>query len=289
MATRTKLPEFKGKSLIEIPKNVPQADFLRGDFGKAVLEEYKGRVSQDYDNSKGLKVLSYSDGLVKGSNPFAVVLVNQILRQEGLRTATQADLEKILGTNAFDLTGTYEDSALVLRSEGDPNSYLAKDLHAQVNERLGKKAKLPVMIPLAGLNLVKDQDSDYGLAFKLRENSEIMYAPILNEKNGSKFSYENIDENTGLPKETGNGNRTLYTIKTGLSWLNLGWNLGLYSDWGDYGLAYSDGDGRVVAVSAEGASQNLGKYLTQMKGAKEEYLAKLSALKSAIDKELESK
>jgi len=36
-----------------------------------------------------LNVLSYSNDVVKGSNPFAVVLANQVLREEGLRTATQ--------------------------------------------------------------------------------------------------------------------------------------------------------------------------------------------------------
>ena len=99
--TRVKLPEFKGKPLIEMPKSVPTANFLEGDFGKAVHSEYKGRAERDYGDASALKVLSYSDGVAKGSNPFAVVLVNQIVREEGLRTATPADLERILRIGAL--------------------------------------------------------------------------------------------------------------------------------------------------------------------------------------------
>jgi len=66
MVTQNRLPEFRGKALIEVPRNIPQADFLRDDFGKAVFEEYQGRASQDYKGIKALGVLSYSDGVVTG-------------------------------------------------------------------------------------------------------------------------------------------------------------------------------------------------------------------------------
>ena len=265
MQTQTKLPEFKGKPLIELPKNIPSANFLEGEFGKAVLEEYKERALKDYRNANALLVLSYSDNLVKGSNPFAATLVNQIVSQEGLRTATPADLERILTVNALPLSETYEDSALVLRSEGEPNSYLARNLYAQVKAR-DKKQKLPVMIPLAGLELVEDQKSQYGLAFALKESAEIIYTPILN-KDGS-FSSENIDEKTGLPTRTGDGNRILYTSGSGLSWLYLDRDLYLYSR-NDY-LASSDVGGRVVLVSAGGASQKiLGEKLTELQNLRD--------------------
>ena len=45
MNTET-LPKFEGKPLIKNPSDIPQADFLAGDFGKAVLKEYQGRVKQ---------------------------------------------------------------------------------------------------------------------------------------------------------------------------------------------------------------------------------------------------
>ena len=80
---------FKGKPLIE-------TDFLRGAFGEEVLKEYQATAKRDYNNNKALNLLSFRGELVTGSNPFAIALLNQILRQEGLRTSSQADLERIL-------------------------------------------------------------------------------------------------------------------------------------------------------------------------------------------------
>jgi len=242
--------KFIGKLLIEIPKEYPTIGFLEGDFGKSVLEEYKGRA-KDYNN-KNLDVLSYKDNIVQGSNPFAVVLMNKILNEEGLRTPFQSDLEKAIRLNALNLNGTYEETALILRNENYPNSYLAKDLMKQIKAR-NKKAKMPVMISLNQLELVKDSNSDYGLAFKLKEDAEVIYAPILNQEAGN-FSSEDIDEKTGLPKKLGEGNRTLYTMKNGLAGLYLARSLDLDSRVGE--LAYSYSGGRVVVVSGE-ATENL--------------------------------
>jgi len=171
--------KFKGIALVPKDITFPEAGFLEGKFGKEVLEEYKGRVKTDFNGNSRLNVLSYNNGVVKGSNPFAVVLVNSIL-PEDMRTATPADLEKALQAG-MDLRGTYQDSALVLRSEDNPNSYLAKDLMKQVRHRKGTKAKMPVVIPLNGLDVVNDTESDYGLSFKLREDAQITYAPILRD------------------------------------------------------------------------------------------------------------
>src|SRR3989344_6156115 len=202
--------KFNGKPLIEVPKEYLTIGFLEGDFGKEVLNEYKGRAK---DYNKHLDILSYKYNIVQGSNPFAVVLMNKVLNEEGLKTASQSDLEKAIKLNALNLNGTYEDTALILRTENNPNSYLAKDLMKQIRKS-NKEAKIPVMIPLNQLGLVKDANSDYGLAFKLKEDAEIIYAPILNKETGS-FSSEDMDENTGLPTKLGKGNRTLYTMQNG--------------------------------------------------------------------------
>ena len=169
METKTK-PEFKGKPLIETPSFIPQIGFLEGDFGKDFMDEYKRMMETDYKGSSKLNVLKY-DEVVRGSNPFAVVLANQILRQEGLRTATQADLEKALRIG-WNLRGTYEDTGLVLITEEDQdysrNTPLAKDLGSQLKERGIKfSPKNPVVIPLTGLKL-ENADNGYGLTFKLR-------------------------------------------------------------------------------------------------------------------------
>ena len=252
---KTKLPEFKGKALIEIPSFVPQIGFLEGDFGKAFLEEYQGKARTDYNGNSALNVLNYRDGVVKGSNPFAVVLANQILRQEGLRTASQADLEKALRLGCvIPLRGIYEDTGLVLRSEEDQdysrNTPLAKDLGKQVKARGIKfDSKNPVVIPLAGLELQR-AENQYGLAFKLIDGAEIYNARVL--RSGGNFTSEDIDEKTGLPKQLGTGNRTLFTRGSGLSSLYLYIDLNLVSNGRD--LDDSVDYGRVVVVSAEGTS-----------------------------------
>lgn len=247
----TRLPTFRGTPLTENPAETLQIGFLEGGFGIAFIEEYNERVKYKYKGNSALNILGYNFDVVKGSNPFAVVLANQILRQEGLRTATQADLEKTLRTNALNLAGTYEDTGLVLRSEDNPNTYLAKDLMNQVKKR-NNKQNLPVMIPLTGLELKADSNSSEGLAFNLLENAEVIYAPTLSRD--GNFNSEDIDKETGLPTKLGKGNRTLYTRKDGLSRLCFFGGLGVGS--GVRGLAVSDDVGRVVVVSAEGTPQN---------------------------------
>jgi len=264
---KTKLPTFKGDPLVEILsliphcgkivgflvedfgeikilESIPKAGFLQGDFGKAFLKEYNGRVKADYNGNPNLNVLRYDNGVVKGSTPFAVVLANQILREENLRTATQVDLEKAL--RIWDIPRTCEDTGLVLRSEEDEyskNTPLAKDLAEQVKGRGIKfSPKNPVMIPLIGLELEK-ADNGYGLTFKLREGTEIYEAPILNER--GSFDSKDINEKIGLPKKLSIfGDRSLYTRNSGLSKLYLVSGLDLYSN-----NRYLDGSldiGRVV-------------------------------------------
>jgi hypothetical protein len=252
MATQTTLPQFKGRPLIEIPSEIPQASFLEGDFGEAVNQEVQDR----YGKFKAVSKIGYSAGVVKGSNPFYVVAVNEVIRPQGLRTATQADLESVLKTNAFGLRGFYEDSALVLRTEETPNEYLAKNLMEQV-KAIYPEMKMPVMIPLYSLELTEDSSSEHGVSFKLREGAEVNHAPILN-KNGGNFLDEDIYANTGLPsKLSSKGNRTLYTRSSGVSRLYL--SGGLYLDSYVEFLAYSDGDGRVVLISGEATQKSFGK------------------------------
>jgi len=247
------LPEFTGAPLIEVPTVIPRANFLAEEFGKAVLDEYKERAKSDYNNANALNVLSYSNDVVKGSNPFAVVLVNQIVSQAGLRTATSADLERVLQCNALSLRRQYEDSALILRSDESPNQYLAGDLIKQVQAR-NPKAKMPLMIPLAGLKLANDSNSNYGLAFKLKEDADIIYAPQLAGKNDRK-RFSETDKN-GLPIFDKEGARAVYLGKSGLSGLVLDRGLGLGGGGCGDGLGFSDDGGRVVCVSGEDGAKN---------------------------------
>ena len=243
-------PVSEAKPLIKIPDEIPQIGFLGGDAGSEINDS----IREDYKDFNALKIGKYSDKIVRGSNPFYAVAVQSRL-PAGVRVASPGDLERAMKIGVYDFGGTYEDTGLILRSRDDPNSYLAENLMAQVQNRLGKEAKIsgPILIPLYELDLVKDGDSPHGLAFKLKEDAELTSAPILAGKNhGKRFS--ETDESTGLPKSLGDGLRTLYTRDSGLSRLYLDRNLYLYSD--DDNLAYSNDDGRVVLVStAEGGAQ----------------------------------
>jgi len=229
-------------------KTVLIPGFLEGDFGREVNTEVQGK----YEKFNAVSTIAYNEktNLVQGSNLFYVVAVNEVLRENRLkiRTATQADLERMLKTRGIDLKEVYEDTALVLRNKENPNSYLAKDLIKQIQSRKPKQ-EMPVMIPLNGLELQEDSDSKYGLSFRLRDDSDIIYAPILNKGNGN-FSSEDINEKIGLPEKlVNNGNRTLYTRDSGISRLCLNRGLVLYSGW--YDLTNSGSDGRVVLVGCE--------------------------------------
>lgn len=259
--TMTRLPKFEGRPLIEIPEVIPVANFLEGDFGEAFVREYNGRVDADYNGAPALKILAYKGGMVKGSNPFAVAVSNKILAQEGIRTATPADLERVLTSKALSLSGTYEDSALVLRSTDDPNTYLAKDLANQLKAR-GIKLNAPVVISLNGLDVVNDAQSPHGLAFKLYDGVHIIEAPILTRD--GNFNSSDIDSQTGLPKKLEGGDRRLSARNSGLSGLCLGRNLDLDSYYEN--LAYSYEDGRVVGIRGEAAdAQNLRAQYEQKK------------------------
>ena len=247
-ATKSRIgTDFSWKPLIVIPEVVPSATFLEGKDAEAFLKEYDARVEADYDNNKNLRVLAYRNGVVQGSNPFAVALTDQMLREQGIRVATMADLERALQTRALNLRNQYEDTGLVLRSVDNPNEYLAGNLAEQLKARGQTVGKNSVVIPLRGLNVVGDDASDYGLAFQLTDETQIIEAPLLAEKyNGKRF--KRLDEN-GMPIFDDEGNRVNYTRGSGLSRLGLYGGLVLGSLWGR--LDYSNPDGRVVLVSGE--------------------------------------
>ncbi len=123
------------------------------------------------DNIKGVKT-------IVGSNTFAPILVYQILENQGLRVATLSDIERTLEYRSpLEIRrNNYVDLGIVLRSRGEPNSYLANNLVDQLENR-GEKPDSPIVIPLYSMKLVNDKNSNYGLTLRLRENAEIIEAP----------------------------------------------------------------------------------------------------------------
>src|SRR3989338_4737155 len=202
-----------------------QYSFLEGNLAEQV-HDYLLSNYPDLPNLSSIKT-------GKGSNSFYVTAVDDYFRANALkiRTASQKDLEDILRNNLLQLKGQYEDTALVLRSQKDPNKYLAQHLANQLNP------SYPLMIPLNGLTLIKDDKSPHKYSFQLTDKTKLIHAPVLNSESEQRF---NETDDNGLPKNLGNGTRTLYTRsdKSGLSGLYMNRNLDLNSS--NENLAYSD-------------------------------------------------
>ncbi len=240
-----------------IPRKIREAVEKYSLGARHLLEQeqqvYEEKCKQ-FKSEKARKTLNISRN---GSNLFKVLFLNQI----GIRTATLPELDLIVDENDSFLRGHYEDApSVVLRSAGDsyqPNDYLAKSL-----AKLIKKRKFNHPIVINGLTIVEDDDSAYGLSFKLTDKSNFFETPELSHVN-NQTKFFKLDER-GIPVFDKEGNRTLYTKESGLSRLLLSRDLDLYSDW-NY-LAYSDSNGRVVVVSGEATSQKiLNEYTNKLK------------------------
>ena len=267
-------PEEKpneNKHPIIVPQTEPESEqreysFLGQDWGKQVHEI----IQNKYKRIEQITKVIYDDALniVRGSTPFYAVAVNEVLRENemGIRTATQADLERILKTNALELKGNWEDSSLVWHSNRDPNTYLSTNLSEQAKQKgITLTEGIPFVFPLCALSLKQDRSSPYKLSFVI-ENPELCFqAQILASASQQKFESLDIDDKTGLPREVReNGTRTLWTRNydsygakkmQGLSRLYL--NRNLYANSCYENLAISNEDGRVVVVRTVGASQKI--------------------------------
>ena len=251
-----KVPSEKTQPVTPIQQNPPLMNnvnysFLEGTEGQSILEEYNQLVQSEYQNTSVLQKLSFEDNVVKGSNPFMFVLLNKVLQNHGKWIARPVDLERALEKEAIDLSGTYGDSGLVLRSNGNPNEYLTKNLVSQVKEKgykhFGGDA---VMIPLLGLDLKYDSNSPHNLVFQLTDFSEIISAPQLNKTNHSE-KFNRADEQ-GLPIFEDGGSRSLYSNQEeGLCRLYRNGDHGLFAR--NSVFADSGSDGRVM-VCAGGTS-----------------------------------
>ena len=175
------------------------------DFGRKIHDKVIAKYS-DVDAITKIKI-------GKGSNPFYVVAVSEVLRAEfpKLRTATQADLERILRENLLGLKGTYEDSGLVLRNRQEPNSYLANSLYQQFSAQ-GKtlQESIPYVLWLHNLSLQSDLNSPHKLTFQIPKGiaeTDFFQALILNQPSQQTFDSADVDVKTGIPTKLGSGTR----------------------------------------------------------------------------------
>ena len=222
------------KELVLVPRNIvfPTARFLSPEEREAyedAISQYSGKAREFLD--------------VYGSNLFKILKLNEIF-PNGKRIATLADLGQIVETDKDYLSGFFVDApVVVLRSAGDSyqlNDSLAKSLAKQVRKRTFKN---PVII--TGLEVEASNDSAYGLKFRKTDKTKVIDAPELaNENDRRRFT--KTDER-GMPIFDKNGNRILYTRKSGLSRVNLDSQLNFGSSSVD--LAFSSLGGRVIVIN----------------------------------------
>ncbi|MDO8509408.1 MAG: hypothetical protein Q7S27_07040 [Nanoarchaeota archaeon] len=236
------------------------AFFLGGEFGKQINQ----KVQERYGFSTAITKVVYNDQnkVITGSTPFYVTAVNEILKEQfpQFRTATHADLEKILKSSTLKLSGYYEDTSLVLRTKQDPNSYLAQDLFEQFKSKgINLKEDSVYVLPLFTLKLRKDNNSIYKLSFNVTDSTiqNFFDAPILFSQSERYFNSVEMDEKTGLPTKIYTkqvaGNRQLWIRDSGLAGLCLNRVLDINSNY-EY-LSNCDTVGRVVVVSNEDPSK----------------------------------
>lgn len=242
------LPRFKGH-------NGTPYNFLWGKFGKCVLEKYNALVASRFPRSSwNLSGLHYENGMVRESDPKAVVLINEILRDKGLRIATPADLHRIMKTNALDLRGTYQDSAFLFESIYRCEDFLGGEMsrvlrNKECLEEAAKRAPVFV-IPLVGLELVKDGNYT-GTGFRIRDDAEIIPAPQLEDDDLRSRSYHSseVDEATGIPTRLRNeGDRDIMNLFDPDSYSLF--PSGLSGERTQYRTA-GPGEGRIVVVAEQ--------------------------------------
>jgi len=243
--------EFKGKPLIKISKNTPSYNFLEGDFGKEMLKEYNSNVKSKYKDNFNLKVLTFWDNLVKGSNIPSVVLMNQILSNFNIRTANSVDVQKIIIYDKDFLKNSYVDLGVVLRNENGTNEYganeyLARELAKQAKDRKYEFSNSnPLVFKPSDLELTLDNNSPSGLGFNIKDSANPFNAFQLSNKNNNK-KFNTTDEK-GMPFFDEDENRTNYTRENGLSRFSLVRYSLLCSDY--LNLSDSVDDGRIVVFN----------------------------------------
>jgi len=234
--------EFKGIPFIKITKNIPSYNFLKGDFGKEIFDEYNSRVKQGFGDNPNLKALNFSERIIKGSNSYIIFLMSEILSKYDLRTANSADVQRIINKDENFLIGFDVDLGLVLRTQDpknkyvfiqDPNKYFAKQLGEQAKDRDYEFSSLcPLVFKPSDLELIVDDNSPSRLGFNIKDSATPFNALELSPKNNNR-RFKIANEEYGMPIFDENGNRRNSLADDGLSSFYLGGDLNLGS-WNSY-------------------------------------------------------
>lgn len=199
---------------------------LTGDLGRLVFAEYCKIVDEKFKKKEPLLwdfpggdrydlMINEDDGTIEGCGPFSMCLVEDILMKHGFRTANLFDYTHSVNLDkqvAEGLRGKHLNLGLLLKAnraldlrieeryhEGD--KHLKKRLREQL-QAIGYPLSPPVYIPFSSVTLELDDNSKYGIYFKLKEN------PFLLSSASFKGKDRHISTGTGIfhihyPKKQG--------------------------------------------------------------------------------------
>ena len=242
--------------------NTPQIQttFPQGEDAQELYQQLGGYITRLGDIQYNPETKT-----IIGSTPFLSARIDTLVRPLGLRTTNLRDLSRPEVMQMIKDNHYADAPILVLRTTKDSyerNQSLINQLTQQIEEANGK-LELPVMISGFDVQPSETPQQGYGINIIPRTDFTAIPDERLAHKNNRK-RFTNVDD-LGLPIFDKNGTRTFYTRNQGLSRLYLGRNLDLDSGIGD--LSYSDSDGRVVVVSAEGtegANSTLQQHLAKL-------------------------
>ena len=254
------------------PVQYPVLSFL----GKDVLEEAREclRLQFPEESRTILDQFIFYDGVIKGSNIPGNILLSRV---SGIQLAYPSQLEHAVRISPDYFKETYEDTAFMLREDGDPNSsknLIARDLYRQLKKRgIKPTPENPARISLAGTILRLDRSMHLGIGYDITEETDVVQ--------DSRFSYLNnerrfkITDEQGVPIFDSEGTRVFCTKQGGLSRFYFGRVLILDSNWKlDRCLSDSNADGR-VAVVENFSSGNLDEYLARLSEEKDRQIAEV--------------
>ena len=202
------LDNFEWKSAGDTNLNF---SFINAAEGAELLEKYNRIVKEDYqDNEWLMGVLAKDRNAIGGCNIYSAILLNQILREEGIRTATPRDIEILIQNKCLQNGKFLTDLGLILR--GEYNDYLDsfKTLNNQIKDS-GHNFNTSLVIPLTGLNL-KDISGKHNKNLEVRLNSDAQIIPVAQlSYDGENIKYFNRTDENGMPQIGEKGERQVNT------------------------------------------------------------------------------
>lgn len=262
--------------------------FLTGKLKKEVLPEY----GKEFGNNSYFDFYDTDKEFIRGSNIFIVGGLNKILEGSQFRTAVPTDniyeaiFPMIKGNFYTDLNALDVWKAKPKYKKNNGIWRLANEL---AEEHLGKSPSGTFRIQ--GVYCVIDEDEEgYNARILPAKNFRIISPSDMPEYEGknpldleSGTKFDVLDQN-GLIIPKRKGKFTKGTLGNGVSGVYLYGDGGLDSD-GD-GLAYSDDNGRVVVLDAEGVVPKFSAESYKIR-IEESYKSKVSAAERIRKKALE--